>query len=126
MAGLGCKVGDITVAFNDMTPEAWGRVQQYANTVVLEVDEVGTEKRAGWLDFLAWPMRDPIAARMIHEEAVKVAEPACPDPSSRSRELAGTVTALNEAFVAVEDDLPTMGDGAPKVEGDPSTGTSPG
>ncbi len=126
MDGLGCKIGDVTVAFADMSPEAWGRVQKYANTVVLEVDDAGVEKRAGWLDFLGWPMRDPIAARMIHEEAVRVAEPQCPDAALRSRELAGSVTALNESFVIVADDLPTLEDGLPKVGDVPSTSGSAG
>ncbi len=126
MDGLGCKIGEVTVAFNDMTPEAWGRVQKYANTVVLEIREDGTEVRAGWLDFLAWPMRDPIAARMIHEEAVRVAEPQSPDPVLRSKELAGTITALNESFVAVVDDIPTLVDGVPKAEDVPSTSGSAG
>lgn len=118
MAGWGAKVGDVVVPFDDMTTEAWGRVNRYANTLVGEVDAEGNESRLTWLEFYAWPMRDPNAARIIHEEAVKVAEPTV-DAAAMSLQLYPGVMALNGAFVEVEDDLPVMKDGRPTEGEDP-------
>lgn len=120
MAGLGCKIGETVVGFDDMTPEAWERVNVIANRLVLETDPDGTERRATWIDAYGWPMRDPAAARAIHEEAVKVAEPGT-DAPARSRELAPTLAALRDAFCAMPDDVPVMQDGRPLDGPDTST-----
>ena len=85
--GWGCQVGTVVVAFDDMSSDAWGRVNAHCNNLVDFVMPDGTERRKTWLDAYASPMDDPIAARIIHEEAVKVAEPKA-DPPSRSRQLA--------------------------------------
>ena len=111
--GLGCKIGDTVVGFDDMTPEAWARIGTVANRSVLETRDDGTDTRATWLDAYGFPMRDPAAGRAIHEEAVRVVEPGCQDVPARSRELAPSLTALRDAFLVVPDDVPAMEDGSP-------------
>ena len=121
MAGLGCSINGKVVNFDDMTPEAWGRVNSIANKVILHTDTNGNDVRATWLDVYANPMRDPLAARAVHEEAVRVAEPDA-NPIIRSLELAPNIMAVNESFTVVEDELPkSFVDGRPLDEDDPST-----
>lgn len=114
--GLGMKVGDITVAFNDMSPEAWERVGKVCQACVIEVHDDGTEVRGSWLHAYENPFRFIGATRAIHVEAVRVLEPECPDPEARSKELAGTLAALRDAVCAVGDNLPVMEDGSPLDE----------
>jgi hypothetical protein len=118
--GFGCKVDQVVVPFDDMTSEAWGRVNAHCNNLVDFVLPDGTEKRKTWLDAYASPMDDPVAARIIHEEAVKVAEPQA-DAPSRSRQLAPSVWTLKDMFVPVVDDVPGMQDGRPTEAADSTT-----
>jgi len=112
MAGLGVDINGTIIGFDDLAPEAWGRVNRVANQLIV-LDERGQEQRATWLDIYANPMKDPDAARTLHEEAVRVAEPACPDVAARSRELAPSIMTVNKSFCVVEDDVPVMQDGVP-------------
>lgn len=118
--GWGCQVDQVVVPFDDMSSEAWGRVNAHCNNLVDFVLPDGTEKRKSWLDAYASPMDDPIAARIIHEEAVKVAEPKA-DAPSRSRQLAPSVWTLKDMFVPVTDDLPSFEDGRPTEGADSTT-----
>lgn len=91
-AGWGCKIGDRTVRFDDLSLDAWIRIQH--------------DSGASWFEAYNAPMRDLAAARITVEECVKVAEPDA-DPTIRVAELAPNVKALDALIVAVDDDMPT-------------------
>jgi hypothetical protein len=101
------------------TAVTFASVPAGANFVMVRI--VGNDVRMSWLDIFAWPMKDPAAARIVHEECVRAAEPNA-DAAARSRELAPNLKVLNEMFVeAPADDVPTMVDGRPTQGADSTT-----
>lgn len=107
---LGCKIGEKTVRFDDLTPQAWMEIENSC--------------KSDWAQVYVAPMSDLAGAVAVVCECVKVAEPDVTDPMVRALELTKTLGKMSEVWVDVDEDLPTgFQDGIPdpKAEDDAST-----
>jgi hypothetical protein len=97
------KVGAQTVRFDDLTPDAWERIDN---------------EHGEWYAVYTLPLRHVASLRSVLVECVRKAEPDC-DPVARANELTPSMRSLSDLLVEVESDLPTVvTDGVPPVGAD--------
>lgn len=112
---LGCKIGETTIRFDDLTPQAWMEIERSC--------------KSDWSTVYVAPMSDLAGAVAVVCECVKVAEPGEGEPMARALALTATLGKMAELWVDVDDDLPTQfTDGVPdpKADGDSTTSSSSG
>ena len=103
----GAKIGSKTVRFDDLSPQAWIRVD--------------AESASSWAEVYTAPLKDPAACLIVLEECVRLVEPSA-DAVTRVQELTPRMRDLAELLVEVDDDLPdTAVDGVPPRGDDGST-----